>query len=121
MRICQSNRHTTHDTRHKAHGSPNLEPGTWNLEPGTWNLEPGTNKTSNDMTRKYSHFSIIFLYVLVTGCNKPSESPDNSLKLWYKQPAVAWEEALPVGNGRLGAMVFGDPVNERIQLNEESI
>jgi alpha-L-fucosidase 2 len=43
------------------------------------------------------------------------------LKLWYKQPASVWEEALPVGNGRLGAMVFGDPMNERLQLNEESI
>jgi len=43
------------------------------------------------------------------------------LKLWYKQPAAAWEEALPVGNGRIGAMVFGDPLHERLQLNEESI
>lgn len=36
-------------------------------------------------------------------------------------PAAEWTEALPLGNGRLGAMVFGDPVNERIQLNEESV
>ena len=41
--------------------------------------------------------------------------------LWYKQPATKWVEALPVGNGRMGAMVFGDPVHERIQLNEETI
>ena len=34
---------------------------------------------------------------------------------------LSWEEALPVGNGRIGAMVFGDPVHERLQLNEESI
>jgi len=45
----------------------------------------------------------------------------NRLKLWYNQPAATWEEALPVGNGRLGAMVFGDPVHERLQLNEESL
>lgn len=45
----------------------------------------------------------------------------NDLKLWYNQPAQTWEEALPVGNGRLGAMVYGDPVNENIQLNEETI
>lgn len=38
--------------------------------------------------------------------------------LWYTSPAKAWEEALPIGNGRLGAMIFGDPVNERLQLNE---
>jgi len=42
-------------------------------------------------------------------------------KLWYKQQANIWEEALPLGNGRLGAMVFGNPKNERIQVNEESI
>lgn len=40
--------------------------------------------------------------------------------LWYDQPATAWEEALPVGNGRLGAMVFGKHGEERIQLNEET-
>ena len=42
-------------------------------------------------------------------------------KLWYKKPASNWNEALPVGNGRLGAMVFGDPQNETIQINEESL
>ncbi len=42
-------------------------------------------------------------------------------KLWYDKPAEIWEEALPLGNGRLGAMVFGNPANERIQVNEESI
>lgn len=41
--------------------------------------------------------------------------------LWYKQPASRWEEALPVGNGRLGGMVFGDAYNERIQLNEDTL
>jgi len=40
--------------------------------------------------------------------------------LWYEAPANAWEEALPVGNGRLGAMVFGKYGEERIQLNEET-
>ncbi|MEP7322506.1 MAG: glycoside hydrolase family 95 protein, partial [Saprospiraceae bacterium] len=39
---------------------------------------------------------------------------------WYSSPAVKWEEALPVGNGRLGAMVFGKNGEERIQLNEET-
>lgn len=43
------------------------------------------------------------------------------LKLWYLQPAVDWNEALPIGNGRMGAMVFGDPIKERIQLNEDSL
>jgi alpha-L-fucosidase 2 len=39
-------------------------------------------------------------------------------KLWYDKPAKQWVEALPVGNGRLAAMVFGDPSKEKIQLNE---
>ena len=43
------------------------------------------------------------------------------LKIWYDQPAGRWEEAVPVGNGRLGAMVFGGINEELIQLNEESI
>jgi alpha-L-fucosidase 2 len=44
------------------------------------------------------------------------------LKLWYKQPAgEEWEAALPVGNGRLGAMVFGNVPNESLQLNEETL
>ncbi|MFO7620385.1 MAG: glycoside hydrolase family 95 protein, partial [Bacteroidales bacterium] len=46
---------------------------------------------------------------------------DSDLKLWYTQPAKQWVEALPVGNGRLGAMVFGDPCNEVIQLNESTV
>ena len=40
--------------------------------------------------------------------------------LWYDTPAKEWEEALPVGNGRLGAMVFGKNGEERIQFNEET-
>lgn len=41
--------------------------------------------------------------------------------LWYEQPAGRWEEALPLGNGRLGAMVYGGVEKERLQLNEESL
>jgi alpha-L-fucosidase 2 len=41
--------------------------------------------------------------------------------LWYDSPAKEWEEALPIGNGRLGAMVFGKHGEERIQLNEETL
>ena len=46
----------------------------------------------------------------------------NLLKLWYNQPAGdTWEAALPLGNGRLGAMVYGNVVNENIQLNEATL
>lgn len=41
--------------------------------------------------------------------------------LWYRQPAKIWTEALPVGNGRLGAMVFGGTASERLQLNEDTL
>jgi alpha-L-fucosidase 2 len=41
--------------------------------------------------------------------------------IWFKQPAANWNEALPIGNGRLGGMVFGHITNERIQLNEDSV
>lgn len=42
------------------------------------------------------------------------------LKLWYEQPARTWEEALPLGNGRLGAMVYGGAARETVQLNEDT-
>lgn len=45
----------------------------------------------------------------------------NREKLWYLQPAKEWTEALPIGNGRLGGMIFGHVQEERIQLNEDSI
>ena len=43
------------------------------------------------------------------------------LKLWYEAPAREWTEALPIGNGRLGAMVFGGVPRERLQLNEDTL
>lgn len=49
------------------------------------------------------------------------QSPWSDLRLWYRQPARDWNEALPIGNGRLGAMVFGNVKSERIQLNEDTI
>lgn len=41
-------------------------------------------------------------------------------RLWYDTPARLWTDALPLGNGRLGAMVFGDPLHERLQINEDT-
>jgi len=43
------------------------------------------------------------------------------LELWYRQPANVWVEALPVGNGHLGAMIFGGTAHERIQFNEQTV
>src|SRR5262245_8328716 len=46
---------------------------------------------------------------------------DDELLLWYDKPAVDWTDALPVGNGRLGAMIFGGPALEQLQLNEDTL
>ncbi|MCL4692284.1 MAG: glycoside hydrolase N-terminal domain-containing protein [Candidatus Hydrogenedentes bacterium] len=62
--------------------------------------------------------------LLMTGVSAAQETPQSenrSDSLWYAQPAAVWTEALPVGNGRLGAMVFGGVARERIQLNEDSL
>lgn len=50
-----------------------------------------------------------------------ASKPEGRNVLWYREPAKVWEEALPLGNGRLGAMVFGGVADERIQLNESSL
>lgn len=47
--------------------------------------------------------------------------PQSKRRLWYNQPAQQWNQALPVGNGRLGAMIFGGTAEERLQLNEDSV
>jgi alpha-L-fucosidase 2 len=52
---------------------------------------------------------------------KGSTSKAADLRLRYGQPAAVWEEALPIGNGRLGAMVFGRVAQERLQLNEDTL
>lgn len=69
----------------------------------------------------------IFLLLLMVGCKKQyqqenaKKSNNTSLKLNYNEPARYWEEALPIGNGRLGGMIFGGTLVEKIQLNEESV
>ena len=54
----------------------------------------------------------------VQGAELPEPGP---FTIWYRQPAAKWEEALPVGNGRLGAMIFGGIEKERLQLNEITV
>lgn len=51
----------------------------------------------------------------------PPDSAGRPLTLWYRRPAVRWVEALPIGNGRLGAMIFGGVGSERLQLNEDTL
>lgn len=66
-----------------------------------------------------SLFSISIL--ILTASKVLSQTYDEHLRLWYDKPAAIWDEALPIGNGRLGAMVFGTPAMERLQLNEETL
>ncbi|WP_295117617.1 glycoside hydrolase family 95 protein [uncultured Chitinophaga sp.] len=61
---------------------------------------------------------ILFIPLLCAASTLKAQQP---LKLWYNKPATAWQEALPVGNGKIGAMVFGKPEDELLQLNESSL
>jgi alpha-L-fucosidase 2 len=62
-------------------------------------------------------------FVAIVVCFLPSAvfAQENPLTLWYKKPAEIWTDALPVGNGRMGAMVFGGAARERIQFNEHTV
>ncbi|UCH13599.1 MAG: glycoside hydrolase family 95 protein [Bacteroidales bacterium] len=64
-------------------------------------------------------FVILLKVVLIVNISYTRNNKE--LKLWYNRPANNWNEALPVGNGRLGAMVFGNPEREHLQLNEETV
>ena len=70
--------------------------------------------------KKYLFFAVLAL-VSVSCSSGNSKKAGENLKLWYETPASQWTDALPLGNGRLGAMVFGTPAQERIQINEETI
>jgi alpha-L-fucosidase 2 len=65
--------------------------------------------------------STIFALLVLLTSRATAQSPARPLSLWYEAPARQWVEALPVGNGRLGAMVFGGVARERIQFNEATV
>lgn len=61
--------------------------------------------------------SVLFLFVFLTR----SPGQEAGLKLWYEKPATRWTEALPIGNGRSGAMLYGGVTRDHIQFNEETL
>lgn len=63
-------------------------------------------------------FLLCCLLLAPVGAGAQATGPST---IWYDTPAADWDHALPVGNGRLGAMVFGHPTRERLQLNEDSL
>ncbi len=85
--------------------------------------------------RKITIKSFVFLPLMLCGIiisatarsnshQSEIEAKNNELDrnvMWYDRPSDYWEDALPIGNGRLGAMVYGNPAKEEIQLNEETI
>jgi alpha-L-fucosidase 2 len=89
------------------------------------------NKAQNSLVFVFSFFVIC---LMVPGCeaspiglrraapsNRLNAEDWSGMKLWYRQPAREWTEALPVGNGRLGAMIFGGTEHERLQFNEDTL
>ncbi|MBN2591936.1 MAG: glycoside hydrolase family 95 protein [Sedimentisphaerales bacterium] len=72
--------------------------------------------------------ALVLVGIFLAGCSifgtqsiSQSNEDWNHLKLWYDEPAQKWTEALPIGNGRLGAMVYGSVQTERLQLNEDTV
>lgn len=69
---------------------------------------------------KFLTISVLFLSML--GCTIPAKvDGEKPLKIWFDEPTNDWNKGLPIGNGSLGAMIYGSPTNEIITLNEETI
>jgi alpha-L-fucosidase 2 len=64
---------------------------------------------------------ICTIFLISCNLNQPEKETNPSLTLWYDKPATGWTEALPIGNGRLGAMIYGGDSTETIQFNEETL
>lgn len=70
------------------------------------------------MTRIIQTFLLLTSILIFLACNEKEEQPE--LKIWYNQPASDWNHALPVGNGRLGAMVeAGETIHFGPELNQD--
>jgi len=71
---------------------------------------------------KYSFLrkAALLVWLLTAWTSAMAQDGDNTERLWYDKPASIWLEALPIGNGRLGGMIYGGPQTDEIQLNEDS-
>lgn len=93
-------------------------PRRWQLTRGddaAWSQWPGDENDRDDLVEQHRRAQPHVWH------DHPLGRADEQSLLWYNQPASAWTEALPIGNGRLGAMVFGGTSEERIQLNIDSL
>ena len=75
-------------------------------------------------SHRTASISLCFLLLSIQAVQLHADSlnaPPDALKLWYTRPATEWTEALPIGNGRLGAMVYGGIEREHLQLNEDTL
>ena len=73
---------------------------------------------------KYKVNYILFTLLVIPSFSTSlllGQASSSPLKIWFNKPADTWNDALPVGNGSLGAMVFGNVENERLEINEESV
>ena len=73
------------------------------------------------MNRSSRQAFVLLSLAILAGCGRPAVDAAADRVLRFDRPAQSWNEALPVGNGRLGAMVFGGVPRERIQFNEETL
>ena len=73
------------------------------------------------MRRVYQAVQILFIASLLTLSSADVDAADPTTSLWFNQPATGFHQSLPLGNGRIGAMVFGGIHEERIVLNESSV
>jgi alpha-L-fucosidase 2 len=72
----------------------------------------------NYTMKSFSQYTLLLYFSFAVSYSTHAQQP---LQLWYKQPASTWTEALPIGNGRIGGMIYGDARREHIQFNEETL
>src|SRR5690348_4338992 len=77
---------------------------------------PGMSKEITKITRREALQSALLLGAYSAGGSRLAfgDAPAASNKLWYRQPAETWTEALPIGNGRIGAMIYGGVARDRL-------